>query len=248
MGDAMKCVAIAITFVVAVASAAGAQVAEELARRQAVERFRTGQDLMATERYEQAATEFTAAIGLDPLLTLAHYGLGQARMALKQYAAAVTAFRDCRTAYEQIAALQQRNAGESERRRQDEINELKDSINRIRTGQIKNASPGQAERMEARVNDLERTRRTSADRMQIPAELSLALGSAYFRNGQREDAEREWKAAVSVNDRLGEAHNNLAALYAMSGRKKEADAAVRAAERARFRVNPQLKADIDRMQ
>ena len=243
----MKFAAIAVVFVAAFATAASAQVAEELARRQAVERYRTGQDLMSSERYEEAATEFTAAIGLDPLLTLAHYGLGQARMALKQYAAAVTAFRDCRTAYEQIALLQQRNAGESERRRQDEINELKDSINRIRTGQIKNASPSQAERMEARVNDLERTRRTTADRLQIPAELSLALGSAHFRAGQREDAEREWKAAVAVNNRLGEAHNNLAALYAMSGRKREAEEAVRAAERARFQVHPQLKADIQKM-
>jgi Flp pilus assembly protein TadD len=101
--------------------------------------------------------------------------------------------------------------------------------------------------MEARVNDLERTRRTTADRLQIPAELSLALGSAHFRAGQREDAEREWKAAVSVNNRLGEAHNNLAALYAMSGRKTDAEEAVKAAERARFQVHPQLKADIARM-
>ena len=244
----MKIMSIAIVFVLSAAAVTSGQAAEEISRRQALDHYRSGQDLMVAERYQQAADEFTAAIALDPLLTLAHYGLGQANMALKQYPAAVRAFVACREAYEQIAVLRIRNTAESERRRTDEINELKDSINRIRTGQIKNASPGQAERMEARVNDLERTRRTSADRMQIPAELSLALGSAYFRNGQREDAEREWKAAVSVNDRLGEAHNNLAALYAMSGRKKEAEAAVRAAERARFRVNPQLKADIDRMQ
>lgn len=243
----MKIVSILVVLVLSAAGIANGQVAEEISRRQAVERYRTGQDLMMAERYEEAASEFTAAIELDPLLTLAHYGLGQANMALKRYPAAVRAFLQGRGAYEQLAALHQRNTAESERRRTDEINELKDSINRIRTGQIKNPSPGLAERMEARVNDLERTRRTSPDKMQIPAELSLALGSAYFRNGQREDAEREWKAAVAVNDRLGEAHNNLAALYAMSGRKKEAEAAVRAAERARFRVNPQLKADIGKL-
>ena len=74
--------------------------------------------------------------------------------------------------------------------------------------------------------------------------MSLALGSAYFRSGRLADAEREWKAAVDVNARLGEAHNNLAALDAMTGRKKEADAAVRAAERAGFAVHPRLKDDI----
>jgi Flp pilus assembly protein TadD len=85
------------------------------------------------------------------------------------------------------------------------------------------------------------------DPMKPPGEVSLALGSAYFRNGQREDAEREWKAAVDANSSLGEAHNNLAVVYMMSGRKKEAEEAVKAAERAGFRVNPQLKADIKNM-
>lgn len=243
----MKTVSILVVLVLSAAGIASAQVADELSRRLALERYRTGQDLMAVERYQEAAREFTGAIELDPLLTLAHYGLGQANMALRQYPAAVRAFLQCREAYEQLATLHQRNTAESERLRTEEINELRESIKRIRTGQIKNASPSLAERMEARIHDLERTRRTSADRMQIPAELSLALGSAYFRSGRPEDAEREWKAAVAVNNRLGEAHNNLAALYAMTGRKREAEEAVRAAERSRFRVNPQLKADISRM-
>ncbi|MND01135.1 hypothetical protein D3C83_200010 [compost metagenome] len=52
---------------------------------------------------------------------------------------------------------------------------------------------------------------------------------------------------MKVNSRLGEAHNNLAVLYMLTGRKKEAQQAVRSAEQARFRVNPQLKADIARM-
>ena len=52
---------------------------------------------------------------------------------------------------------------------------------------------------------------------------------------------------MDVNSRLGEAHNNLAVLYMQTGRKKEAEEAIRAAERARFRVHPQLKADIAKM-
>ena len=52
---------------------------------------------------------------------------------------------------------------------------------------------------------------------------------------------------MSVNSRLGEAHNNLAVLYMQRGRKADAEAAVKAAERARFRVHPQLKEDIKNM-
>jgi Tfp pilus assembly protein PilF len=102
--------------------------------------------------------------------------------------------------------------------------------------------------MEFRLEDLERMRGPNVfERPHIPAELSLALGSAYFRNNQALDAEREWLTASTSNPRLGEAHNNLAALYAMTGRKQEAEQAVRAAERARFRVDPRLKDDIKRL-
>jgi Flp pilus assembly protein TadD len=49
---------------------------------------------------------------------------------------------------------------------------------------------------------------------------------------------------VAVNPRLGEAHNNLAVLHMLRGQKAEAEEAVKAAERAGYRVNPGLKADI----
>ena len=59
-----------------------------------------------------------------------------------------------------------------------------------------------------------------------------------------EQAEFEWKAALEVNPKLGEAHNNLAVVYLQTGRFAEAEAAIKAAEKAGFRVNPQLKEDV----
>jgi Flp pilus assembly protein TadD len=99
-------------------------------------------------------------------------------------------------------------------------------------------------RLEHRVSDLERTKQRGQGAYETPAEVSLALGSAYFRSGEIMSAEREWKAAVAVNSRLGEAHNNLAALYAMTGRKEEAQESVKQAERSGYQVNPRLKSDI----
>ena len=78
----------------------------------------------------------------------------------------------------------------------------------------------------------------------VPAFVYLALGSAYFRTEQFPDAEREYRAAIAVEPKSGEAFNNLAALYLQTGRYKEADEAVKSAERAGFRVHPQLKQDI----
>lgn len=227
---------------------AAAQTTDEISRRQALERYRAGQELMFDERFAEAEREFTAAIELDPLLTLAHYGLGQSLMAQKRYASAVYAFIDCRDAYAKLAALYQRDVMASEQRLDEETRELRESVQRVRSNQIKNAGPALLQQLENRLEELETMRRgRGGARLQTPAEVSLALGSAYFRNNQREEAEREWRAAVEVNPRLGEAHNNLAVVYMMSGRKKEAEEAVRAAERARFRVNPQLKEDIRRL-
>jgi tetratricopeptide (TPR) repeat protein len=216
--------------------------------RQAFRHYRSGQELLQAERFEEAVTEFQSAIELDPLLALAHYGLGQSYMALRRYASATVAFTGCRDAYERIFALRQQDSVASNRRIDDELRELRDTVTAVRANRFKGqASEGTATRLEARIEDLERLRNASVGRFQVPAEVSLALGSAHFRNGRMADAEVEWLAAVEVNPRLGEAHNNLAAIYAMTKRKRQALDAVRAAERAGLRVNPQLKGDIERL-
>jgi tetratricopeptide (TPR) repeat protein len=244
----MKNAAIVIALSLSSASALAAQTVDELSRRQALERYRAGQELLTAERYEQAAAEFTAAIELDPMLAIAHYGLGQAYMPLKRYASAIQAFSGARDAYARLATLRQSDMLAAQRLLDDEMRELRDSLHRLRSGQIKNSGPALEQQLEQRLEELETMRKgRGTDRFQAPAEVSLALGSAYFRNGQAPDAEREWLAAVEVNPRLGEAHNNLAVIYLQTGRKKEAQDAVRAAERARFRVHPQLKEDIRKM-
>jgi tetratricopeptide (TPR) repeat protein len=237
--------ACAVAAIMGLTGTAVAQTTDEISRRQALGHYRTGLELMFAERYAEAEREFSAAIALDPLLTLAHYGLGQSFMAQKRFTSAIYAFIGCRDAYGALAALYQRDVMASERRLDDERQELRDSVQRVRSGQIKGAGPAMLHQLEKRLDELETMRRSRGrERLQTPAEVSLALGSAYFRNNQPRDAEREWLAAVSVNPRLGEAHNNLAVVYMLSGRKKEAEEAVKAAERARFRVNPQLKEDI----
>ncbi len=245
----MKILSIVAMFVLSVAGVANGQVADELSRRQALERYRAGQELLTAERYEQAAAEFTAAVGLDPMLALAHYGLGQAYMGLKRYASAVQAFTGAKDAYARMSTLRQSDMLAAQRQLDEEMRELRDSLARVRGGQIMNAGPALEQQLERRLEELETMRKgRGTDVFRTPAEVSLALGSAYYRNNQAPDAEREWRAAVAVNPRLGEAHNNLAVIYMMTGRKKEAEDAIRAAERARFRVHPQLKEDIRKMQ
>ena len=78
----------------------------------------------------------------------------------------------------------------------------------------------------------------------VPAWISLALGSAYFRSDAGADAEREYRAALAVDPNLGEAHNNLAVVLLLTGRATDADVEIAAAEKSGFKVNPQLKEDV----
>ena len=79
----------------------------------------------------------------------------------------------------------------------------------------------------------------------VPAFVSLALGSAYFRQERMTDAEREYKAAIDDDPKAGEAHNNLAVLYMFTGRFDESTKEIALAEKSGYRVNPEFKKDLE---
>ena len=211
---------------------------------QALQRYRAGQELLRAEQFEKATTEFSAAIQLDPLLALAQYGLGQSYMGLRRYASAVQAFAHCRETYRKIIGMREANRREAQTRIDDEMRELQSMVVASRGGRFKGHGDSTTIQLERRIDDLKRMREEHVTLFRPPAEVSLALGSAYFRNGDRDLAEAEWKAAIDVNPRLGEAHNNLAVVYMMTNRLELAEQAIKAAERAGYRVNPQLKQDV----
>ena len=239
-------VTIALSMTAVSPAPAAAQFASERDRREALQHYRAGQELLSAEQFQKAVDAFQRAIDKDRLLTLAYYGQGQAYMALRRYASAARAFTDCREIFRMLHRLAEADRFSVERQRDEELREMRDTVRRLRENR-RRVRDARIMRLEARISDVERQRTSLNAPFRPPAEVSLALGSAHFRNEQLDEAEREWKAAVDVNARLGEAHNNLAALFAMTGRKKEAEAAVRSAERAGFRVHPQLKDDIRKM-
>lgn len=234
-----------MTFVLMITASAAQQSTVDEKRVEIL--YREGVQLMRSERWEQAASVFKAVIEIDPLMALAHYNLGQCRMAQRRFVEAVSAYRDSRQAFEKLSTLSQRDRETRDRTRRDEINEIRTSLSRLNLSKS-SASGAYAVTLENRLRTLEAMDgRDRSEKAAVPGEVMLALGSAYFRQENLVDAEIEWKAAVQASPRLGEAHNNLAVAYMMTGRKKEAEDAVKAAERAGFRVNPGLKDDIRKM-
>lgn len=226
---------------------AQAQLVDESVRQEALRHYRAGAELLTAEQWQRAADEFMEAIDLDPLLTLAHYGLGQAYMGLKEYRSAVRAFSGCREAFRQLHSLAASNKLAVERRQDEEIRELNDTLLAMQSSRIKSVNPVTVNRMQGRVRELQKTRNQGLipmEEFRAPSEVSLALGSAYFRAGDLPNAETSYLAAISVNPRMGEAHNNLAVIYMIGGRLDEADNEVRLAEQSGFKVNPMFKDDL----
>lgn len=220
-------------------------------QRLAREHHQKGRELMRAERFEQAIEELRQAVRLDPHLVEAHYDLGQARMAVREFPEAVQAYTACREAWLRFAAEVQKGGFEAEALREDRIRELRDRLGELQRLPV---APGTAQgariqneivRTENLIQSLDRSQSRGRQPLELPAGLSLALGSAYFRSGQLADAEREYKAAVDVQPKLGQAHNNLAVVWLMQGRPAEAKEAVKRAEKAGFQVSSELKKDID---
>ena len=222
------------------ASAAQAQLADEPSRREAIAMFRTGQEYMSAEQFERAAEAFGKAVTADRLLSLAHYGLGQANMNLRRYASATKAYRDCIEAMRTLHDLELTNRFQVDKQREDEILELKRVLDRSAVGGRVPTLLG----LEQRLRDLENQRASTGGVFRPPAEVLLALGSAQFRNGDAAGAEANWRAAVEVNPKYGEAHNNLAVIYMQTGRLRDAEQEMKLAEKNGFRVNPQFKTDL----
>lgn len=157
------------------------------------------------------------------------------------------AFQDCRETHRKLVGLQQSNSALADQRREEEIRELRESIRLIKSGTVKSAGgQNMVLKLESRVSQLENERSRGVTAEDTPAEVSLALGSAYFRSGDLEGAEREYRETIRVDPKMGEAHNNLAVVCLLTGKLEEAESEMKAAAESGFRVNPRFKEDLER--
>jgi tetratricopeptide (TPR) repeat protein len=224
-----------------------AQILPEAQRLEAVKHYEAGQELMHKETFEEAAGEFKTALTFDPDYVLAHYSLGQAYMSLKRYPDAVTAYTNCRDVLQRQSNLDQKSRTQLDQQYQDELRELRDSLQRVRSGQLKGVSiEHEALKIEERIRVVENASHNGREeRFQVPADVSLALGSAYLRSGQLPEAERSYLEATQADPKMGSAYNNLAVVYMLTSRLDEAEKSLKRAEKAGFPVSPQLKKDIE---
>jgi tetratricopeptide (TPR) repeat protein len=202
---------------------------------------------MREEAWAGAAKAFQQAIDIDRDFEGAYYGLGLASMRLKKYSDAIGAYLKCRDLYQAHAGKQFANRQDAQRYRQDRLTEIDDVIRQFSQGPQTQATQDRLRQLNQQRRDIQEyiTRGNSLTiENSVPGFVHLALGSAYFRTEQWPDAEREYKAAIAVDPKSGEALNNLGVVYMQTGRYKEANEALKSAEKAGFKVHPQLKQEI----
>ena len=217
----------------------------EIDRQSALTHLRAGQEALARERYQEAEREFREAIRLNPRLELAHYGLGQVFMAIRQYQQAVDRFTICRDLFQHNTADDEDARASQQRRLDDQIQSKRDELRMLASGRIRTTMPGSVDRVRSELSQLERLRQRGRESVgPMPPFILTALGSAYFRTGGFAEAEGEWRKALTVDPNIGELHNNLAVVCMETGRYEEAEKEIQLAEKAGFRVSDGLKQDL----
>jgi tetratricopeptide (TPR) repeat protein len=213
------------------------------------ERMKDGERLLRDERFEEAADAFVQAIAFDRRLVMAHYGLGTARMAQRDYPAAATAFEAAKRAFRERSAAEREVAQRLEAKRQARIQVLRQRLGQTAeqgaAGGRRGARGAQRQEDEAELAMLEAAGHAPRGESPPPAGLSLSLGSAYFRAGRIEAAEREYRAALAADPQVGEARINLAVVLLVTGRPQDARSQLEYAKKAGARVPPGLEKDVD---
>jgi tetratricopeptide (TPR) repeat protein len=209
--------------------------------------FGIGMEHMQSEQWEKAALAFQQAADIDRDFDLAYYMLGRADMALKRYVAASVAIQKCKDIYLAQAGKRFSNMQEAQRYRNDRLLEIDELIRQAQSGPATVRSSDQLRQLQEhrrQLQDLVSRGNNMTITAGVPSWVSLSLGSAYFRSGKLADAEREYKEAIASDSRSGEAHSNLAVVFLETGRIAEADASIKEAKKAGFKVNPQLEQEI----
>ena len=203
-----------------------------------------GWEDMRVEAWDKAARSFQNAIDIDPTFEIAHYGLGRANMALKKFDAAIAAYERCRDLYEAQAGRRFANAQEAQRYRRDRVTEINAQLAEVQSRPMNAARQDMERQLQNQRHDIEESIQRGDDTTisaKVPAYVSFALGSAYFRSGRLRDAEIEYKATIASDSKSGEAHSNLAVVYLETGRFADAHTSLQNAKKTGFKVNPQLE-------
>ena len=232
--------------------------ASEAAREEARLLLQAGQEHLGAGLFAEGEEELRAAAKLDPASAFPPYALGLALMDRQRFPEAVLAFSRCREALRCIREGDPLAKEQFRRTLDREIRELRTAISGLERDRLvrqavrgQEANGGERGRLGESAQAIHALEQRLADLVLLrnrpdrePAGLGVALGNAHFHAGDLAEAEREFRRALLVEPKSGDAHNNLAVVLMLEGKLDEAELEVRAAEKAGVPVAPRLKEEI----
>jgi tetratricopeptide (TPR) repeat protein len=240
-----------VTATVAAARAAVPKIATLNAEEANADYQHAWETMPGEQQWHKAATNFQRAIDNDSRFEPAYYSLGRARMGQHEFAKAIAAYIQCRDLFVHAGGERFSKDLDAKRRIEDRMWQYQTALSQARTtgggAGTQTQQLYKRHELQNKLNELQQARDRSINisiDTSVPFYVSMALGAAYFRNNQFADAEREYRTALDANSGSGETHNNLAVVYLMTGRFEQAEESVKAAEKAGYKVNPNLKDDI----
>jgi Flp pilus assembly protein TadD len=221
---------------------------------QAVARFKTGEAAILASKWPAAEAALIEAVAFDPLLAIAHYGLGQTYMSLQRFPEAVRAFDTAREAF-RCAPL----SPEDRERRTDQIRELREVIRSMDERRLKEVFAkwkemnGDVTTAASKIRTIQDAERRLAeleaslkDPDPSPPAVTLALGTALFQTGAIAEADAAFRAVIARDPQSGDAHHNLALVCTITDRLDEAEREIAASEKAGVPTHPRLKEELER--
>jgi tetratricopeptide (TPR) repeat protein len=216
-------------------------------------RLQLAESLLVSGEVEESLQLYTAILDQDPGCAEAHYGIGRAKAARKDFAAAAEHYRKACALFPEFGAahyalaLTYRRLRDGDKAREhfalyeknrlgrpplkdpltEELSQVLKGAHHIVKKAVQLESAGQIE-----VSIAEHERAVELDPGNVQAHFNLSI--LYGKSGKAIEAEKHYRAAIAINPNLAEGHYNFGKLLVEQGRQKEAAEAFRKA----LEVNP----------
>lgn len=191
-----------------------------------------------------ARDRFGRALAAVPGFPDALLGLGHLAMLERRYDDAVDAYLRAEESWRSLGAELVDLQAERYARSHQQVLELEQEIQRIRTAGVPDAGlrASKLENAIARLRSIEPPARDTAG--EPPAALYFHLGNALFRAERTDAAIVAWTRCIERDPALAEVYNNLALAFFRVGRLPQAREYAAEAERRGFALHPQFKRDL----
>lgn len=236
-----------ILLIVTVVLSLGAVLAGEAKdMAKATRHFQRGEKALKSGDAERAKLYYNKAVEAMPDFPQAHIALGNLAMGEKRFEDALHEYETARDGYPKLGKLLLDVETRRYTNSQDEIMQLRDSIQQLRTVGAGASDAAiritQMENAIARLEAIEPPKAESAGK--TPAEIHFYVGNALFQLGRLNDAVAAWELCSEGNPEFAMVYNNLALGYWKQGKLEKARESLLKAEELGFPVNPKFMQDL----